>query len=83
MHAATSVLSLRLLAVVVKAFAVLWRRRYRDKNRQTQAELLLTDEERLQLQSLARNRSLSAALSNLARLVLASDEGGVSSFSVQ
>lgn len=39
------------------------------------ADLVLTDEERLQLQSFARSRSLSAALSNRARLVLASAEG--------
>ena len=39
------------------------------------AELVLTDEERLQLQSFVRSRSLSAALSNRARLVLASAEG--------
>lgn len=39
------------------------------------AELVLTDEERLQVQSFARSRSLSAALSNCARLVLTSAEG--------
>ncbi|EJE50746.1 hypothetical protein PMI14_04608 [Acidovorax sp. CF316] len=39
------------------------------------AELVLTHEERLQLQSFARSRSLPAALSNRARLVLASAEG--------
>lgn len=35
-------------------------------------QLVLSDEERVQLQSFARSRSLPAALSNRARLVLAS-----------
>lgn len=39
------------------------------------AELVLSDEERSQLQSFTRSRSLPAALSNRARLVLASAEG--------
>ena len=43
------------------------------------AELVLTDEERLQLESFVRSRSLSAALSNRARLVLASAEGEANS----
>ena len=38
-------------------------------------ELMLTDEERLQLESFARSRSLPAALSNRVRLVLASAAG--------
>jgi len=39
------------------------------------AELVLSDDERMQLQSFARSRSLPAALGNRARLVLASAEG--------
>ena len=39
------------------------------------AELVLTHEERCQLQSFARSRSLTAALSNRLRLVLATAEG--------
>ena len=39
------------------------------------AELLLTDEEQSQLQAFARSRSLPAALSNRARIVLSSAEG--------
>lgn len=39
------------------------------------AELVLSDEERLQLQSFARSRSLPAALCSRARLVLASADG--------
>jgi putative transposase len=38
-------------------------------------ELLLSDEERSQLQSFARSRSLTAALSNRARIVLSSAGG--------
>ena len=38
-------------------------------------QLVLSDEERVQLQSFARSRSLPAALSNRARLVLASAQG--------
>ena len=38
-------------------------------------ELLLTDEERSQLQAFARSRSLPAALSNRARIVLSSADG--------
>jgi putative transposase len=38
-------------------------------------ELLLTDEERSQLQSFARSRSLPAALSMRARIVLSSADG--------
>ena len=38
-------------------------------------ELLLTDEERSQLQSFARSRSLPAALSARARIVLSSADG--------
>jgi putative transposase len=39
------------------------------------AELLLSDEERSQLQSFARSRSLPAALSQRARLILSSADG--------
>jgi putative transposase len=39
------------------------------------AELVLSDEERSQLQSFARSRSLPAALSNRARIVLSSADG--------
>lgn len=39
------------------------------------AELMLSDDERAQLQSFARSRSLPATLSNRARLVLASAAG--------
>ncbi len=39
------------------------------------AELVLSDEERSQLQSFARSRSLPAALCSRARLVLASAQG--------
>lgn len=39
------------------------------------AELVLSDEERSQLLSFARSRSLPAALSNRARIVLSSAEG--------
>jgi putative transposase len=39
------------------------------------AELVLTDEERSQLQSFARSRSLPSALSNRARIVLSSADG--------
>lgn len=39
------------------------------------AELVLSEEERLQLQSFARSRSLPAALCSRARLVLASADG--------
>lgn len=39
------------------------------------AELVLSDQERSQLESFARSRSLPAALSNRARLVLASAKG--------
>ena len=42
-------------------------------------ELLLSDEERLQLQSFARSRSLPAALSNRARIVLSSADGELNS----
>ena len=38
-------------------------------------ELMLTDEERSQLQSFARSRSLPAALSARARIVLSSADG--------
>ena len=38
-------------------------------------ELLLSDEELVQLQSFARSRSLPAALSNRARIVLSSADG--------
>ena len=38
-------------------------------------ELVLSDEERSQLQSFARSRSLPAALSNRARIVLSSADG--------
>ena len=38
-------------------------------------ELLLTDDERSQLQSFARSRSLPAALSARARIVLSSADG--------
>jgi putative transposase len=40
------------------------------------AELLLTDEERSQLHSFARTRSLPAALSTRARIILSGAEGG-------
>jgi putative transposase len=43
------------------------------------AELLLSHEERLQLQSFARSRSLPAALSNRARIVLSSADGELNS----
>lgn len=39
------------------------------------AELLLSDEERAQLRSFARSRSIPAALSNRARIILSSAEG--------
>src|SRR4051794_1524649 len=39
------------------------------------ADLVLSDDEREQLQSFARSRSLPAALSNRARIVLSSAEG--------
>ena len=39
------------------------------------AELVLSDEERTQLQSFARSRSLPAALSSRARIVLSSADG--------
>jgi putative transposase len=39
------------------------------------AELLLSDEERSQLQSFARSRSIPAALSNRARIILSSADG--------
>lgn len=39
------------------------------------AELVLGDDERSQLQSFARSRSLPAALSSRARIVLSSAEG--------
>ena len=42
-------------------------------------ELLLTDEERAQLQSFARSRSLPAALSTRARIVLSSADGELNS----
>ena len=42
-------------------------------------ELLLSDEERAQLQSFARSRSLPAALSNRARIVLSSADGELNS----
>ncbi len=42
------------------------------------AELVLSDDERVQLQSFARSRSLPAALCNRARLVLASAQGEAS-----
>lgn len=38
-------------------------------------ELLLTDEERAQLQSFARSRALPAALSARARIILSSADG--------
>jgi putative transposase len=38
-------------------------------------ELLLTDEERSQLQSFARSRSLPAALGTRARIILSSADG--------
>ena len=43
------------------------------------AELLLSDEERSQLQSFARSRSLPAALSNRAHIVLSSADGELNS----
>jgi len=43
------------------------------------AQLALSDEERSQLQSLARNRSLPAALSSRARIVLCSADGELNS----
>ena len=42
-------------------------------------ELLLSDEERSQLQSFARSRSLPAALSNRARIILSSADGELNS----
>lgn len=39
------------------------------------AELVLSDDERTQLHSFARSRSLPAALSNRARIVLSSADG--------
>ena len=39
------------------------------------AELVLTDEERAQLLSFARSRSLPAALSNRAHMILSSADG--------
>ena len=39
------------------------------------ADLVLSSEERVQLQAFARSRSLPAALSNRARIILSSAEG--------
>jgi putative transposase len=45
------------------------------KRGRPKVELLLTDDERSQLQSFARSRSLPAALSARARIILSSAEG--------
>ena len=49
------------------------------KTGRPKAELVLSDAERSQLQSFARSRSLPAALSNRARIVLSSVEGELNS----
>ena len=45
------------------------------KTGRPKSELVLSDDERSQLQSFARSRSLSAALGNRARIILSSSEG--------
>jgi putative transposase len=49
------------------------------KTGRPKAELLLSDEERSQLQSFARSRSLPAVLSNRAHIVLCSADGELNS----
>jgi putative transposase len=62
------------MALIVHASAVSWSGDIAMRTGRTKVELLLTDEERSQLQAFARSRSLPAVLSNRAHIILSSTE---------